>query len=108
MGLVKALEVRKRLEEREKKRLEQRAEKLATREKRIEQRKVEVELLRELRRPVEDMELNGMLLKNSFFNLNNFLFLCKNKTKLYLILPWCLFQSLKGSFLNFHLFKILN
>nr|XP_024218419.1 bromodomain adjacent to zinc finger domain protein 2B isoform X4 [Halyomorpha halys] len=58
MGLVKALEVRKRLEEREKKRLEQRAEKLATREKRIEQRKVEVELLRELRRPVEDMELN--------------------------------------------------
>ncbi|XP_014245152.1 bromodomain adjacent to zinc finger domain protein 2B-like isoform X4 [Cimex lectularius] len=57
MGLVKALEIRKRMEEREKKRLEQRAEKLATREKRIEQRKIEVELLRELRKPVEDMEL---------------------------------------------------
>lgn len=59
MALLKVLEVRKRMEEREKKRLEQRAEKLATREKRMEQRKVEVELLRELRKPVEDMELNG-------------------------------------------------
>ncbi|XP_073984371.1 bromodomain adjacent to zinc finger domain 2B toutatis isoform X5 [Rhodnius prolixus] len=58
MALLKVLEVRKRMEEREKKRLEQRAEKLATREKRMEQRKVEVELLRELRKPVEDMELN--------------------------------------------------
>lgn len=59
MGLVKALEIRKRHEEREKKRLEQRAEKLATREKRLEQRRIDIELLRELRKPVEDMELSG-------------------------------------------------
>lgn len=57
MALVRSLENRKRLEERERKRLEARAEKLANREKKLEQRRVDVELLAEIRKPVEDMEL---------------------------------------------------
>ncbi|XP_054280397.1 bromodomain adjacent to zinc finger domain protein 2B isoform X2 [Macrosteles quadrilineatus] len=57
MALVKQLEQRKRQEEREKKRLEQKAEKMASREKRMEQRKIEMDLLSEIRKPVEDMEL---------------------------------------------------
>ena len=62
MVLVKALESRKRLEERERKRQEARAEKMASKERRLEQRRIELELLRELRRPVEDMELPGLIL----------------------------------------------
>lgn len=57
MTLVRSLENRKRLEERERKRLEARAEKLANREKKLEQRRIDVELLTEIRKPVEDMEL---------------------------------------------------
>lgn len=57
MALVRSLENRKRLEERERKRLEARAEKLANREKKLEQRRIDVELLTEIRKPVEDMEL---------------------------------------------------
>lgn len=57
MLLVKALEARKRQEERERKRQEVRAEKIASKERKLEQRRIELELVRELRKPVEDMEL---------------------------------------------------
>jgi len=57
MALVRALELRKRLEERERKRLEVRAEKIASREKRLEQRRIDLELLTEIRKPIEDQEL---------------------------------------------------
>ncbi|XP_015607370.1 bromodomain adjacent to zinc finger domain protein 2B isoform X13 [Cephus cinctus] len=57
MALVRALENRRRMEEREKKRLEARAERIATKEKRAEQRKIEMELIEQIRKPVEDMEL---------------------------------------------------
>ncbi|XP_015115440.1 bromodomain adjacent to zinc finger domain protein 2B isoform X8 [Diachasma alloeum] len=57
MALIRALENRRRMEEREKKRLEARAERLATKEKRAEQRKLEMELVEQIRKPVEDMEL---------------------------------------------------
>lgn len=59
MGLVRALETRKRVEERERKRIELRAEKIARQERKLEQRRVELEILKELRRPIEDMELDG-------------------------------------------------
>jgi len=48
------------MEEKEKKRLEARAERIATKEKRAEQRRVEMELIEQIRKPVEDMELTGM------------------------------------------------
>ncbi|XP_076631659.1 bromodomain adjacent to zinc finger domain protein 2B isoform X9 [Colletes latitarsis] len=57
MALVRALENRRKMEEREKKRLEARAERIATKEKRAEQRKMEMELIEQIRKPVEDMEL---------------------------------------------------
>ncbi|XP_046741448.1 bromodomain adjacent to zinc finger domain protein 2B-like isoform X10 [Diprion similis] len=57
MALVRALENRRRMEEREKKRLEARAERIANKEKRIEQRKLEMELIEQIRKPVEDTEL---------------------------------------------------
>ncbi|XP_014299018.1 bromodomain adjacent to zinc finger domain protein 2B isoform X6 [Microplitis demolitor] len=57
MTLIRALENRRRMEEREKKRLEARAERIATKEKRAEQRKMEMELVEQIRKPVEDMEL---------------------------------------------------
>lgn len=59
MALVRALENRRKMEEKEKKRLEARAERIATKEKRAEQRKVEMELIEQIRKPVEDMELTG-------------------------------------------------
>lgn len=81
MALVRALENRRRMEEREKKRLEARAERIANKEKRAEQRKMELELVEQIRKPVEDMELTGQNLF-SYLNkltkltiLTNFLFL---------------------------------
>lgn len=59
MTLVRALETRKRIEERERKRIELRADKIVKQERKMEQRKMELELLKELRRPIEDMELDG-------------------------------------------------
>lgn len=72
MSLVKSLEVRKRQEDKEKRRLEVRAEKIASREKRIEQKKLEMDLFAELSKPVEDMELSGKqtwLLIHTFYSL---------------------------------------
>jgi hypothetical protein len=73
MVLVKALEARKRLEERERKRQEVRAEKMASKERKMEQRRIELELVRELRKPIEDMEISGenklTLLHKSAFSI---------------------------------------
>lgn len=72
MTLIRALENRRRMEEREKKRLEARAEKIASKEKRAEQRRIEMELIEQIRKPVEDMELTG---KSKFaFNIREILF----------------------------------
>lgn len=60
MAVVKQFELRKRQEEREKRRLEVKAEKIASREKRMEERKIEMDLLSEIRKSVEDMELPGI------------------------------------------------
>lgn len=58
MALVKALENRRKLEERERKKQQLLAEKQANKEKKLEQRKVELEILAELRKPCEDLELD--------------------------------------------------
>lgn len=58
MALVKALESRRKLEERERKKQQMLAEKLASKEKKMEQRRMEMEILAELRKPCEDLELN--------------------------------------------------
>lgn len=87
MILVRALENRKRIEERERKRIELRAEKIAKHEKKLEQRRIELELLKELRRPTEDMELEGNYSRGfpggTFFNKN--FYLRKYLTGVYLI-----------------------
>ncbi|OXU30225.1 hypothetical protein TSAR_013142 [Trichomalopsis sarcophagae] len=57
MALIRALENRRKMEEREKKRLEARAERIASKERRAEQRRMELELVEQIRKPVEDMEL---------------------------------------------------
>lgn len=77
MVLVKALETRKRLEERERKRQEVRAEKMASKERRMEQRRIELELVRELRKPVEDMEISGEKKFTCLLNVHLLLELCK-------------------------------
>lgn len=58
MALVKALENRRKLEERERKKQQLLAEKQANKEKKMEQRKMEMEILSELRKPCEDLELD--------------------------------------------------
>jgi hypothetical protein len=83
MVLVKALEARKRLEERERKRQEVRAEKMASKERKLEQRRIELELVRELRKPVEDMEISGENKVTGYMNLYLLLELCKHSGCLY-------------------------
>lgn len=58
MALVKALENRRKLEERERKKQQLLAEKQANKEKKLEQRKIEMEILTEIRKPCEDLELD--------------------------------------------------
>ena len=58
MSLVKALENRRKLEERERKKQQTLAEKQANKEKKLEQRRIEMEILAELRKPCEDLELS--------------------------------------------------
>lgn len=77
MVLVKALEARKRLEERERKRQEVRAEKMASKERKMEQRRIELELVRELRKPVEDMEISGKNRLFGYINIHFLVELCK-------------------------------
>lgn len=57
MALVKSLENRRKLEERERKKQQLMAEKQANKEKKLEQRKQEMEILAEIRKPCEDLEL---------------------------------------------------
>lgn len=57
MSLVKALEARRRLEERERKKQQALLEKQASKERRMEQRRIDMEILTELRKPCEDLEL---------------------------------------------------
>lgn len=57
MALVKSLENRRKLEERERKKQQLLAEKQANKEKKLEQRRQELEILAEIRKPCEDLEL---------------------------------------------------
>ena len=57
MTLIRALDNRRKMEALEKKRLEQRAERIALKEKRAKQRRLNLELLEQIRKPVEDTEL---------------------------------------------------
>jgi len=66
MILVKMLDVRKKMEDKERKRVEVKLEKIAKQERRLEQRKKDIEVLTELKRPTEDMELNGMFMQILF------------------------------------------
>ncbi|XP_067687467.1 bromodomain adjacent to zinc finger domain protein 2B-like isoform X8 [Haliotis asinina] len=55
--LVKALEARKKQEEKERVKVERLQEKRIFRERKLEQRRMELEMAREMKRPCEDMEL---------------------------------------------------
>lgn len=57
MSLIKALEARRRLEERERKKQQAILEKQASKERRLEQRRIDLDILTELRKPCEDLEL---------------------------------------------------
>ncbi|KAG8200705.1 hypothetical protein JTE90_022319, partial [Oedothorax gibbosus] len=61
MILVRALENRKKQEERERKREEILYEKRVNREKKLEQRRMELDYLRELKKPVDDMMLKDLM-----------------------------------------------
>ncbi|CAL1274247.1 unnamed protein product [Larinioides sclopetarius] len=61
MILVRALENRKKQEERERKREEILFEKRINREKKLEQRRIELDYLRELKKPVDDMMLKDLM-----------------------------------------------
>eukprot|EP00058_Branchiostoma_floridae_P009224 XP_002594712.1 hypothetical protein BRAFLDRAFT_122791 [Branchiostoma floridae] len=57
MMLVRALEARKKAEERERMKQEKKVEKKLTRERKMEQRRLELQIAKELKKPVEDMQL---------------------------------------------------
>ena len=57
MILMKQLEAKKRADEREKKREDMRVKTERERERRMEQRKLELEVINEMRKPIEDMSL---------------------------------------------------
>ena len=63
MMLVKALEARKKQEEREKAREEKRMKMVKEREQKLEQRRMEDQMQEELSRPVEDMILKDQEVK---------------------------------------------
>ncbi|CAG9853570.1 unnamed protein product [Phyllotreta striolata] len=58
MSLIKSLESRRKLEERERKKQQLLAEKQANKEKKLEQRRQDLEILAEIRKPCEDLELD--------------------------------------------------
>lgn len=60
MILVRSLEMFKRQEERERKREELAAEKRIQQEKRMQKKRIEMELLKELKKPVDDMMLKDL------------------------------------------------
>ena len=57
MILMRSLEGKKRIDDREKKREDIRIEKEKERDRRIEHRKIELEIMAESRKPLEDMSL---------------------------------------------------
>ena len=58
MILMKQLEAKKRSDERERKREDMRLKSEREREKRMEQKRLEVEVITEMRKPIEDMSLD--------------------------------------------------
>ncbi len=58
MILMKQLEAKKRCDEREKKREDMRLRSEREREKRTEQKRLELEVINEMRKPIEDMSLD--------------------------------------------------
>lgn len=59
MALIKAMENRRKMEEKERRKQQLLAEKQANKEKKLEQRKADLEILTELRKPCEDLELQN-------------------------------------------------
>ncbi|XP_029646826.1 bromodomain adjacent to zinc finger domain protein 2B isoform X3 [Octopus sinensis] len=60
MLLVKSLEARRRQEERERLKEEKQKEKLIERERKLNQRRVELQIAAELKKPIEDMEIKDI------------------------------------------------
>ncbi|CAG0925247.1 unnamed protein product, partial [Notodromas monacha] len=60
MALLRSLDARKRWEERERRRNEVKLEKEAVKDRKLDRRRIEVELMKELRRAVEDLEINDL------------------------------------------------
>lgn len=60
MMLVRALEAHKKQEERERKKEELLAEKIRIQERKVQKKRIETELLRELKKPVDDMQLKDL------------------------------------------------
>ena len=58
MIMMKQLEAKKRCDERERKREDLRIKTEREREKRMEQKKLELEVINEMRKPIEDMSLD--------------------------------------------------
>lgn len=58
MILMKSLEAKKRVDEREKKREDMRVKGERERERRLEQKRLELEVISEMRKPIEDMSLD--------------------------------------------------
>ncbi|XP_050306247.1 bromodomain adjacent to zinc finger domain protein 2B isoform X3 [Anthonomus grandis grandis] len=59
LALIKAMENRRKMEEKERRKQQLMAEKQANKEKKLEQRKADLEILTELRKPCEDLELQN-------------------------------------------------
>ena len=58
MNMMKQLEAKKRCDERERKREDLRIKTEREREKRMEQKRLEMEVITEMRKPIEDMSLD--------------------------------------------------
>ncbi|XP_077866573.1 bromodomain adjacent to zinc finger domain protein 2B-like [Saccoglossus kowalevskii] len=63
MMLVRALEARKKAEEKERLKQEKKAEKKMTRERKMEQKRFELQMAKELKKPVEDLQLRDLKVK---------------------------------------------
>ncbi|XP_077993528.1 bromodomain adjacent to zinc finger domain protein 2B-like isoform X2 [Glandiceps talaboti] len=60
MMLVRALEARKKAEEKERIKQEKKAEKKLNRERKLEQKRVEIQMAKELKKPIEDLKLRDI------------------------------------------------
>lgn len=61
MSIIKQLEIRRKYEEREKKRHQGLLEKLIAREKKLAAKKIDTKILMELRKPKEDSEIRNKI-----------------------------------------------